>query len=999
MESRKDTLTMAKMCRFCLTQTTPLKSLYSKNKTNKDALSLKFKVLSCLSYEVFPSDRMPTYICDRCKFFMNSFYEFKKICRQSEELVLKFIRNGKAFEPVTWPKALSKVYDSSKDVVNTIIEGGTTVQVSSLDTSESEDEDANVYNVQIGDDDEAKTTQVKIVTTDNIEKKAKKDTVETETRVAEGCWPCEECHRTYPLEQLLTLHKMRQHNRPKLVECDMCDSKFFSKSDLTIHQQRHSDETPFPCVACDHKFKRLILLKRHERLVHSDLPQHSCPSCPATFISVEELTSHQERHAKRAERSYVCDVCDKTFAVRSTLQRHIAVLHKREPQFNCEYCPERFGSVSKLSRHLRTHAGERPYPCKYCNKSFIKSQHYTRHLRVKHRDEMRTGQSPDELYRCEQCEETFANQDELIFHSAIHATQNLTCPLCQEKFDNVDDVTTHIKSHVNGVEFMCEYCELVFTTKEKYDNHLMLAHEDEIHITIGDEDSSMEVDGEDYEDDASINVKEDGDSMVIEIKKADADSLMMSEELQADEDEVKQDTNSEASETELPEQELVQIEATIEKITAKPSEEIIQSVAPLAEITRVKPNAGSDSQIIVARHVEEKRKVEVVETEPVKKVKAKAESTNSAGFTDKSLRLLEKELQDLKRTNARPDIGKSTPKIQELPKIRRTQVITSTPKLKLNEERKSFLVKSPAVERKTFEKRLTKENKEPQKDDKKEKDEEKREVEKKDKEVKEIPKSLVKNGSEKSDEVRRSSRPSRVKDYAKMVGDHLKGNSEEDSDSEEDDEEYIEGSLPEIKIKRRTSFKAKVQPVTSPSPGVTPTPRKRGRPRKDANKEVPEKIKKEDTTSNDVKEIEEKSNNGKKVDKSSTPTTPVKEPPTIEQKSPSSDVILSPTGQTLKKVPIKALPPGVKPMPLPMNARPQRELCEMQIGKKFVKVQKIVMTKSDVEAMAKQGLLEMKDGNMVLKPGIKLPTNTLNKEIKETPKRDKAAPTRCEIVE
>ncbi|XP_045529770.1 RE1-silencing transcription factor-like isoform X2 [Pieris brassicae] len=832
MESRKDTLTMAKMCRFCLTQTTPLKSLYSKNKTNKDALSLKFKVLSCLSYEVFPSDRMPTYICDRCKFFMNSFYEFKKICRQSEELVLKFIRNGKAFEPVTWPKALSKVYDSSKDVVNTIIEGGTTVQVSSQDTSESEDEDANVYNVQIGEDDGAKTTQVKIVTTDNIEKKAKKG----------------------------------------------------------------------------------------------------------------------------------------------------------------------FGSVSKLSRHLRTHAGERPYPCKYCNKSFIKSQHYTRHLRVKHRDEMRTGQSPDELYRCEQCEETFANQDELIFHSAIHATQNLTCPLCQEKFDNVDDVTTHIKSHVNGVEFMCEYCELVFTTKEKYDNHLMLAHEDEIHNAIGDEESSMELDGEDYEDDASINVKEDGDSMVIEIKKMDADSLMMSEELQADEDEVKQDTNSEASETELPEQESVEIEATIEKITAKPLEEITQSLVPLAEITRVKPIAGSDSQTIVARQVEEKRKVEVTETEPVKKVKVKAESTNSAGFTDKSLRLLEKELQDLKRTNVRPDVGKSTPKVQELPKIRRTQVITSTPKLKLNEERKSFLVKSPAVERKTFEKRLTKENKEPQKEEKKEKDEEKREVEKKDKEVKEIPKSLVKNGSDKSDEVRRSSRPSRVKDYAKMVGDHLKGNSEEDSDSEEDDEEYIEGSMPEMKIKRRTSFKAKLQPGSSPSPGATPTPRKRGRPRKDASKEVPEKIRKEDTTSNDVKEIEEKTNNGKKVDKS-TPTTPVKESPTIEQKSPSSDVILSPTGQTLKKVPIKALPPGVKPMPLPMNARPQRELCEMQIGKKFVKVQKIVMTKSDVEAMAKQGLLEMKDGNMVLKPGIKLPTNTLNKEIKETPKRDKAAPTRCEIGE
>lgn len=39
---------------------------------------------------------------------------------------------------------------------------------------------------------------------------------------------------------------------------------------------------------------------------------------------------------------------------------------------------------------------------------------------------------------------------------------------------------------------------------------------------------------------------------------------------------------------------------------------------------------------------------------------------------------------------------------------------------------------------------------------------------------------------------------------------------------------------------------------------------------------------------------------------------------------------------------------------------PTGELCEMQIGKKMVKVQKIVMTKAEVEAMAKKGLVEMK---------------------------------------
>lgn len=35
-------------------------------------------------------------------------------------------------------------------------------------------------------------------------------------------------------------------------------------------------------------------------------------------------------------------------------------------------------------------------------------------------------------------------------------------------------------------------------------------------------------------------------------------------------------------------------------------------------------------------------------------------------------------------------------------------------------------------------------------------------------------------------------------------------------------------------------------------------------------------------------------------------------------------------------------------------------MCEMLIGSKMVKVQKIVMTKAEVEAMAKKGLVELK---------------------------------------
>ncbi|CAG5017844.1 unnamed protein product [Parnassius apollo] len=812
---------------------------------------------------------------------------------------------------------------------------------------------------------------------------------------------------------------------------------------------------PFQCVACDKKFKRLILLKRHEKIVHSDLPQQACTKCPATFLSVEELEAHQQKHTYEPRKRFGC-ACGKKYSDKAALERHKTFVRCSNPDFSCEYCPQQFTSLTKLARHVRSHAGERPYPCKHCDKSFTKSHHYTRHIRVKHRENIRTARGPfgqGEQYRCKQCEDTFSTQDELIYHSAIHATQNLTCPLCQEKFENLDAVTAHIKSHANGVEFTCDFCELVFTTKEKLEIHIIQAHEDEFNNDMGPDESSMEMDAED-DDDNSINVKDEGDHMVIEIKKADDYMLHNTQE----ESEEKCDiTNSEDSETETTYTELSTVDtlAIIKKdLPTKTSTESPQTNVTMATVTSIKPaaavdkndQAASDTQTAsILRKAEEVKRKSIQKVnediEKKEKISVKPESNNSVGASNKSLQLLEKELQELKRTNnTRFEL-----KAMEPMRNKRPQVHTSTPKAKPIEEKKTIITtKTPVIEKKVLERRVvTKENKEPKeiKEIKVVNANTKEEKEIKEKDTTVTPKSVIKNGnadkSQTDEGIRRSTRPSKIKDYAKMIRD--RSHPDEDDSDDTDDEEYRadkplerpKGRKSAVKVQPKmiqTTLTATAQSKVAQTPEVAPTPpRKRGRPRKEPPKEVPSKIKKDAT--NETTEVNNQSNATELDESSKTKELSTYEKTDVnnkgsncmenssegtkanpEQAQTAGGLLVAPSGQTLKKVPIKALPPGVKPLPLPASARPMStgELCEMQIGKKMVKVQKIVMTKAEVEEMAKKGLLEMKDGTMVLKQGIKLPTAdtvsiksslvTEGGAVKESPtKKDKAAPSRCEL--
>ncbi|XP_059614212.1 transcriptional repressor CTCF-like [Phlebotomus argentipes] len=513
-----------RICRFCLNRNEPLTNIYSiENRLNR-SVPLPLQIMACVAIEVFVNDGMPSWICEGCRVFMEHWYRFKQICKKSDTHLRQFHLTGDVPDrlelpllPAEFHKALGKHQTPAHSSPSTsttpspssasqqaykrprpqsaqttplkkprqevfeVTSMGKTVTITKNVKSESPppvkllNKSPRILNkpssgriVPMLSEPIIKTNEsgtVEIITEvlDNMETYNEPDPIKFAPPVETNVFPCPHCERSFPLRQLLDIH-VKNHTRERGYECAVCEKRFFSKYDLGKHMLTHTGERPYECVVCRRSFSRSTLLHRHEK-IHTDQPKYLCGYCERPFLSVAELEKHSEKHRKN--RPFHCKECDKSFAFKQGLERH-EVVHAKDQPYPCEYCDKSFSTPSKLARHLTAHAGHRPFPCKMCPKSYVLSHHLTRHMRS-HMNSVAT-------YNCFDCGSTFSSRDELIYHSAVHATQSLVCPLCKEQFGDLDEVTEHIKSHTEGDQYACEFCDLIFTTEEKLNEHTSGQH-------------------------------------------------------------------------------------------------------------------------------------------------------------------------------------------------------------------------------------------------------------------------------------------------------------------------------------------------------------------------------------------------------------------------------------------------------------------------------------------------------------------------------------------
>ncbi|XP_028299458.1 zinc finger protein 271-like [Gouania willdenowi] len=178
-------------------------------------------------------------------------------------------------------------------------------------------------------------------------------------------------------------------------------------------------------------------------------------------LSVSEAETRVLAH--EGEKQYRCDVCNKCFQQRSSLNCHMRV-HTGERPFACDVCSKCFRQKAALKVHNRVHTGEKPYRCDFCVKCFSQKADMMIHRRI------HTGEKP---FKCDACRKCFSQKSSLQFHMKVHTGEKqFKCGVCSKYFKLKETLKIHMGVHTEERQFKCHVCSKCFKRKAILDVHM-----------------------------------------------------------------------------------------------------------------------------------------------------------------------------------------------------------------------------------------------------------------------------------------------------------------------------------------------------------------------------------------------------------------------------------------------------------------------------------------------------------------------------------------------
>ncbi|XP_025116077.1 uncharacterized protein LOC112577248 isoform X2 [Pomacea canaliculata] len=174
-------------------------------------------------------------------------------------------------------------------------------------------------------------------------------------------YECNICHARFTQSNSLKAHKLIHSGNKPVFQCQFCPTTCGRKTDLKIHMQKlHYSEEPLTCRKCGNSFPDRYTFKMHMK-THEGEKCYKCDECDYAACSQRHLESHILTHS--GEKPFECDECEHAFRQKQLLKRHKNLHHTvdyqppppRDKNHDCTACDKSFAHRGNLMRHMAQH--------------------------------------------------------------------------------------------------------------------------------------------------------------------------------------------------------------------------------------------------------------------------------------------------------------------------------------------------------------------------------------------------------------------------------------------------------------------------------------------------------------------------------------------------------------------------------------------------------------------------------------------------------------------
>ncbi|XP_064640782.1 zinc finger protein 260-like [Lineus longissimus] len=345
-------------------------------------------------------------------------------------------------------------------------------------------------------------------------------------------YTCEDCNQSFSLEEELQQHLVycglynpNDHALKGVYICKSCSKSFTEEEHYRAHvlycglhkpidfvasaaiNDSDDSATKNKCldiinVASSEKFiltankLKDVLLPQHEIGHQNDskpIPHKNgfqCPYCKKVISLIIHIRSHT------GERPYACSQCNKTYAERGILNRHVRLVHKRE-KANTSSGDRFVRSAHKDNEVIRTteekcSSAKNCYICESCNKPFSAKEEFQQHVLNCGIHEPNGGKVSDAknenkdvakkeivVMTEEQFKDAFSpghKKDPLNDVHLIPQKNGFKCPYCEKVSAQKTRMVIHIRSHTGERPYACSRCNKRYAERSKLNRHMRVIH-------------------------------------------------------------------------------------------------------------------------------------------------------------------------------------------------------------------------------------------------------------------------------------------------------------------------------------------------------------------------------------------------------------------------------------------------------------------------------------------------------------------------------------------